>query len=135
MRKRIIALPTIVLAIGAFFVYLGLRLYFFPRVRGQFLVGAAFTMFGALIIAIVGITLILLSVISKPKKMRSPTSRRATKKRKSTIIIFCAMFAVLKIFRSLKGKAGGIPFGGVSPPSPKEGQKENEKWRKRGKYG
>jgi len=68
VKKWIIALSIIVLAICASFVYLGLRLYFFPRVRGQFLVGAAFAMFEALIIAITGITLILLSVTSKPKK-------------------------------------------------------------------
>jgi len=72
VRKSIIALSTIMLAIGTFLVYIGLRAYLFPQVRGQFMAGGAVAVYGTLMIVIAGI-LILLSVTSKPKEMRSPT--------------------------------------------------------------
>jgi len=73
MRKWIIALSAIVLAIGAFFLYFGLRGYLFPQVRGQLYGGAAWAGFGS-IVALIGALLLLLGVTSKTKKITSPAS-------------------------------------------------------------
>ena len=70
MNRSIIAIGIIILAIGSFILYLGLRTYLFPAVRGHIQAGAGFTGFGSLV-AIIGIILILVGITSKGKSVSS----------------------------------------------------------------
>ena len=69
MRKRAVAIPTIVLVIGALILYVGLT------VLGG--LGLVMVIFGVPMV-IAGTILMLLAVASKPEKMTNPTSRRVT---------------------------------------------------------
>ena len=66
MNRLSVAVGIVVLSIGAFFLYIGLRMYLFPAVRGQLHGGAAVATFGALIV-IMGIIFILWGIFKKGK--------------------------------------------------------------------
>ena len=77
MRKWIIALGTILLPIGSFFLYFGLRAYLFPRTRWLLYGGVAWAGLGSLL-AIIGVSLILVGV--------SKHGIEATSKRKTIVL-------------------------------------------------
>lgn len=64
MMKWFIALGIILLLIGSFFLYFGLRAYLFPRGQGSLHGGVAWTGLGSLL-AIIAALLILVGAVSK----------------------------------------------------------------------
>ena len=66
MNRLSVPVGIVVLSIGAFFVYIGLRAYLFPQVRGHLQGGAAFTGLGSLVV-IIGIFFILWGIFTKGK--------------------------------------------------------------------